>query len=53
MRQKISNPTCVLQFDGCVAVQASQTEKENEFLLALCNNSSVIKGIVGLDRPAI
>ena len=33
--------------DGCVAVQASQTEKENEFLLALCNNSSVIKGIVG------
>ena len=32
---------------GCVAVQASQTEAENTFLLQLANDNSFIKGIVG------
>ncbi len=36
---------CELQ--GSVAVQASQTEEENEFLLNLAENNSFIKGIVG------
>jgi L-fuconolactonase len=33
--------------DGCVAVQADQTEEQNTFLLALANNNPFIKGIVG------
>ena len=33
--------------DGCIAVQASQTEEENTFLLSLSSQSSIIKGIVG------
>lgn len=32
---------------GCVAVQAGQSEAENEFLLSLANNNLYIKGIVG------
>ncbi|MFD2287709.1 amidohydrolase family protein [Pedobacter petrophilus] len=36
-----------LQISGCVAVQASQTEQENEFLLTLADQSELIKGIVG------
>ncbi len=32
---------------GCVAVQASQSEEENDYLLKLSNESDVIKGIVG------
>lgn len=32
---------------GCVAVQADQTEAENNFLLQLSNNNDFIKGIVG------
>jgi L-fuconolactonase len=34
-------------FDGCVAVQASQTEEENLFLLNLASKNNFIKGIVG------
>lgn len=33
--------------DGCVAVQASQTEEENMFLLTLAAQHDFIKGIVG------
>jgi L-fuconolactonase len=33
--------------DGCVAVQADQSEKENDFLLQLAKQSDFIKGIVG------
>ncbi len=35
------------QLQGSVAVQASQTEDENDFLLNLAENNSFIKGIVG------
>jgi len=34
-------------FDGCVAVQADQSEAENEFLLNLAENNDFIKGVVG------
>jgi L-fuconolactonase len=34
-------------FDGCIAVQASQTETENSFLLSLAHQNNFIKGIVG------
>ena len=33
--------------EGCVAVQASQTEEENTFLLALADQYDFIKGVVG------
>ena len=33
--------------DGCIAVQADQSEKETEFLLDLAANHSIIKGVVG------
>lgn len=33
--------------DGCVAVQANQSEEENEFLLSLAYENKLIKGIVG------
>jgi len=33
--------------DGCVAIQADQSEKETEFLLKLAKNNSFIKGVVG------
>lgn len=36
-----------LQIEGCIAVQASQTEDENKFLLDLAAQSDLIKGIVG------
>lgn len=35
------------QFDGCVAVQASQSEEETNFLLALAKENAFIKGVVG------
>lgn len=35
------------QFEGCVAVQASQTEVETHFLLDLAAKNSFIKGVVG------
>jgi L-fuconolactonase len=35
------------RFQGSVAVQASQTEEENKYLLQLAENYSLIKGIVG------
>ncbi|MBX2916837.1 MAG: amidohydrolase family protein [Cyclobacteriaceae bacterium] len=35
------------QFDGCVAVQADQSEEENSFLLSLTQKYPFIKGIVG------
>lgn len=35
------------ELDGSVAVQASQTEAENDFLLALAENHPLIAGIVG------
>src|SRR5215213_8930935 len=34
-------------FDGCVAVQADQSEGENVFLLQLAEKNEFIKGIVG------
>ncbi len=34
-------------FDGCVAVQASQTEAETKFLLQLAETNPFIKGVVG------
>ncbi|RZJ45842.1 MAG: amidohydrolase, partial [Chryseobacterium sp.] len=34
-------------FEGCVAVQASQSEEETNFLLDLAKQNSFIKGIVG------
>ncbi|MEO9511261.1 MAG: amidohydrolase family protein [Flavobacteriaceae bacterium] len=33
--------------DGCVAVQADQSEQETEFLLQLAKENSFIKGVVG------
>ena len=33
--------------DGCVAVQADQSEAENRFLLQLAENYDVVKGVVG------
>jgi L-fuconolactonase len=33
--------------DGCVAVQADQSETETEFLLALADENDFIKGVVG------
>lgn len=33
--------------DGCVAVQASQSEEENKFLLDLAEKADFIKGVVG------
>ena len=35
------------QFEGCVAVQASQSEEETEFLLDLASKNDFIKGVVG------
>ncbi len=34
-------------FDGCVAVQASQSEAETDFLIGLAKQNNFIKGIVG------
>lgn len=34
-------------FEGCVAVQASQSESENDFLLSLADEHPFIKGVVG------
>lgn len=33
--------------DGCIAVQADQSEAETEFLLSMAENNSFIKGVVG------
>jgi L-fuconolactonase len=33
--------------DGCVSVQADQTEEETDFLLELANENEFIKGVVG------
>lgn len=33
--------------DGCIAIQADQSEQETEFLLGLAKNNSFIKGVVG------
>ena len=35
------------QFEGCVAVQASQSEEETQFLLDLASENDFIKGVVG------
>ena len=34
-------------FDGCVAVQADQSEEETTFLLSLADENNFIKGVVG------
>jgi L-fuconolactonase len=34
-------------FDGCIAVQAGQSEEETEFLLKLAKENPFIKGVVG------
>lgn len=36
-----------LNIEGCIAVQASQSEEENHFLLKLADGHEIIKGIVG------
>lgn len=36
-----------LGIEGCIAVQANQSEKETQFLLDLAENNTIIKGIVG------
>ncbi|UKT65393.1 amidohydrolase family protein [Pedobacter mucosus] len=36
-----------LSIGGCIAVQASQSEEENQFLLKLAEQNELIKGIVG------
>src|SRR3954468_11402068 len=41
---------------GCVAVQADQSEQETEFLLELASQSGVVKGVVGwvdLQSPSV
>lgn len=43
-------------FDGCVSVQADQSEQETEFLLNLADQNDFIKGVVGwvdLESPNI
>lgn len=35
------------KFEGCVAVQASQSEEETKFLLDLASKNNFIKGVVG------
>ena len=35
------------KIDGCVAVQADQSETENEFLLKLAEHNPFVKGVVG------
>jgi L-fuconolactonase len=35
------------KIDGCIGVQADQSERETEFLLALANRYSLVKGVVG------
>jgi L-fuconolactonase len=35
------------EFDGCIAVQADQSEQETEFLLELSRQNDFIKGVVG------
>lgn len=35
------------QFDGCVAVQADQSEEQNDFLLDHAAENNIIKGVVG------
>ena len=34
-------------FDGCIAVQAHQSEEQTNFLIGLANEFSFIKGVVG------
>ncbi|HET7899060.1 MAG TPA: amidohydrolase, partial [Flavisolibacter sp.] len=34
-------------FEGCVAVQASQSEQETDFLVSLARQHDFIKGVVG------
>src|SRR5688500_7650825 len=34
-------------FDGCIAVQADQSEQETNFLIKLAAENSFIKGVVG------
>lgn len=45
-----------LNIDGCIAVQANQSETETSFLLNLAQQNAVIKGVVGwtdLKNPAL
>ena len=35
------------KFDGCIAVQARQSEDETNFLVALADENNFIKGVVG------
>ncbi len=45
--QNLSDIYRDLQITGCIAVQASQSEEENHFLLNLAKQNKIIKGIVG------
>ncbi len=41
------NASSLTQIRGCIAVQADQTEAQNQFLLSLAEKNQIIKGIVG------
>lgn len=43
----LEGPLRAASFDGCVAVQARQTEAETEFLLGLADQHDFIRGVVG------
>ena len=45
--QDYSQLTTENRIDGCVAVQADQSEQETDFLVNLAKNHPVIKGVVG------
>ncbi|MDC1105111.1 amidohydrolase family protein [Prolixibacteraceae bacterium] len=36
-----------IEFDGCVAVQADQSEEETKFLIALSESNRFVRGVVG------
>lgn len=45
--ENLMEPYNQLHITGCIAVQASQSEEENHFLLKLAAQNEIIKGIVG------
>ena len=47
MPEELKNHLERHDFDGCVAVQADQSERETEFLLTLAGQYNFIKGVVG------
>jgi len=45
--KNLMRPYSELKINGCIAVQANQSENENNFLLTLAEQNEIIKGIVG------